>query len=236
MVLTVLGISGSPVPNSNTDRAVKAVLKATGLEHEFLKLSDLHIRPCLACKRCVNDNVCKEEDDFGWVSQRIIDADALVIGAYTPYGSIDGFTKSFLERLWSLRHVNNLLKGKPVIIVVSRLYPKILENPVLRVTGLSGLLQSLLLPSYKVSNMLASELALDRMEIIGRVTIRGNVPCLTCGCGDECEMSGVKTLYGKNAKATTDKCTRVEDQKDVWNKLQSFGNILGNRLTGNANQ
>ena len=236
MTLNVLGISGSPVANSNTDRAVKAVLKATGLKHEFIKLSDLHIRPCLACKRCVKDNVCKEEDDFGWLSKKVTDADALVIGAYTPYGSIDAFTKSFLERLWSLRHVNNLLKGKPVIIVVSRLYPKSLENYVLRVTGLSALLQSLLLPSYKVSKMLARELALDRMEVIGQVTIRGNVPCLTCGRGDDCEMSGVKSLHGKNAKASANNCSRVEDQKDVWNKLQSFGKILGNRLAGNANQ
>jgi hypothetical protein len=29
--MKVMGISGSPIPNSNTDRAVKAVLDATGL-------------------------------------------------------------------------------------------------------------------------------------------------------------------------------------------------------------
>lgn len=121
MGLKVLGISGSPVVNSNTDRAVKAVLEATGLSYDFVKLSDFNIRPCLACKKCVSDNVCTQEDDFSWLSKKVVDANALVIGAYTPYNQIDAFTKAFLERLWSLRHVNNLLKGKPVAIVISML-------------------------------------------------------------------------------------------------------------------
>ena len=43
MGIHVLGVSGSPVPNSNTDRAVKAIMKASGLEHDFVKLSDHQI-------------------------------------------------------------------------------------------------------------------------------------------------------------------------------------------------
>ena len=59
----IIGISGSPIPNSNTDRAVEAVLESTGLDYEFVKLSDLNIRPCRACKQCVPDNICKQQDD-----------------------------------------------------------------------------------------------------------------------------------------------------------------------------
>lgn len=226
----VLGVSGSPVPNSNTDRAVKAVLEASGLEHEFVKLSELHIHPCRACKSCVNDNVCKQEDDFNWLSKKVMDADALVIGAYSPYSSLDAFTKAFLERLWSLRHVNNFLKGKPVVTVVSGVYPQFLDNAVLRALGLSRLIRWLFLPVDKVSRTLSTELRMDRMEILGEVKIRGNVPCLTCGHGDDCEMSSVKFLHGKNAKASTDNCVRVEDQEDVWKELQRLGKILRNRL------
>ena len=46
----VLGISGSPVVDSNTDRVVRAILEASGLEPEFVKLSASHIGPCRACK------------------------------------------------------------------------------------------------------------------------------------------------------------------------------------------
>ena len=38
--MKVLGVSGSPIRNSNTDRALKAVLEATGAETELIKLID----------------------------------------------------------------------------------------------------------------------------------------------------------------------------------------------------
>ena len=49
MVVQVLGISGSAIPNSNTDRAVRYILERTGLETEFVKLSELQIAPCIRC-------------------------------------------------------------------------------------------------------------------------------------------------------------------------------------------
>lgn len=42
----------------------------------------------------------------------MLDANALVIGTPVMYGSASDFTKAFLERLWSLRHVNLLTNGK----------------------------------------------------------------------------------------------------------------------------
>ncbi len=47
MGINVLGISGSPIKDSNTDRLVKNVLAATGVESEFVKLSTINVRPCL---------------------------------------------------------------------------------------------------------------------------------------------------------------------------------------------
>ena len=235
MGIWILGVSGSPVPNSNIDRAVKAVLEASELKHDFVKLSNLHIRPCMACKRCVKDNVCKQEDDFGLFYKKVVRADALVIGAYSPYSSLDAFTKAFLERLWSLRHVNNLLRNKPVVIVVSGVYPKLLDNPFFRFTGLSRVIRRLALPVDQVSRTLANELRMDKMEIIGQVQLRGNVPCLTCGRGDDCEMSSVIFLHGKNAKASADKCVKVEDQKNIWEELQGLGKELGARLKAKTN-
>ena len=119
--IEVLGISGSPIENSNTDRLVRAVLDATGLECEFVKLSRINIRPCLACVRCVPDNICKVKDDFPGLVEKIKKAEALIIGAYLPYKQIDGFTKALIERFWSLRHVTNLLRGKMCATVLTYL-------------------------------------------------------------------------------------------------------------------
>ncbi|MBA7537536.1 hypothetical protein ES705_29805 [subsurface metagenome] len=210
MNIEVLGISGSPVKNSNTDRFVKAVLDATGLESEFVKLSDINVRPCMACKKCVPDNVCKVRDDFQELAEKIKKAKALIIGAYIPYGQIDGFTKALLERFWSLRHVNNLLKGKLCATVLTGLVPDVLDN---------------------VNQSLAAELKeYERMDLIGQLTIQGNLPCLTCGKGDECEMSGMKVLYGPDSKTSDFGYSRVEDQKEVWEEAIRIGHLIGKRL------
>ncbi len=37
MAARILGISGSPIPDSNTDRAIKRILEHTGLDSEFIK-------------------------------------------------------------------------------------------------------------------------------------------------------------------------------------------------------
>ena len=210
MRIEVLGISGSPIKNSNTDRLVKAVLNATGLESEFVKLSTINVRPCLACKKCVPDNLCKVKDDFPELSEKIKKAKALIIGAYIPYGQIDGFTKALLERFWSLRHVNNLLRGKLCATVLTGLQPDALDN---------------------VNQSLAAELRdYERMDLIVQLTVQGNLPCLTCGEGDEFEMSGLKVMYGPDARTSDFRYSQVEDQKEVWEEAVRIGRLIGERL------
>ena len=210
MSLKILGVSGSPVPNSNTDRAVKAILKASRLESEFVKLSDITVRPCRACKRCVEDNICKQEDDFPALARKVLEAKAIVIGAYSPYRSLDAHTKAFLERLWSMRHQKNLNEGIQVVIVVTGVLPMIAKL---------------------VSETIAHQMRMENMKIIDTLLIRGNVPCLTCGRGSECKMSGVPLLFGKGTKASSDLCIRVEDQLEVQKQINRIGEVLHDRLS-----
>jgi multimeric flavodoxin WrbA len=215
MSIEVLGISGSPIKNSNTDRLVKAVMDAAGLESEFVKLSLIDVRPCLACKKCVPDNVCKVKDDFPELAEKIKKAKGLIIGAYIPYGQIDGFTKALLERFWSLRHENNLLRGKLCATILTGLMPDVLDN---------------------VNQSMAAELMVyERMDLIGQLAVQGNLPCLTCGEGDECEMSGLKVLYGSDAKTSDYGYSRVEDQKEVWEEAIRIGRLIGERIQTDIN-
>ncbi len=210
MSIEVLGISGSPVKNSNTDRIVKSMLSATGVETEFIKLSDINIRPCVGCKKCVPDNICKVNDDFPELAKKIKSAKGLIIGAYTPYSQIDAFTKSLLERFWSMRHVNNLLRGKLCATVLSTLMPEMMGS---------------------VNQSMESELAgYERMELLGQLTVQGTVPCISCGEGDDCEMSGLKMLYGPDAKAKDQQYSRVEEQNEVWDEAKLIGKLMGERI------
>lgn len=50
----------------------------------------------------------------------------MVVCGYIPYSQIDGFTKALLERFWSLRHQNSLLKGKLCATVLTGVHPEAL--------------------------------------------------------------------------------------------------------------
>ncbi len=223
MTLKILGVSGSPIENSNTDRAVKTVLEASGLETEFVKLSEINVRPCRACKGCVEDNICKNNDDFPALAQKVREAKALVIGAWCPYSMIDAHTKAFLERLWSMRHVNNLNEGKLIVIVVTGVSTPG-SNERERLINKNSAIE-------RVSNDIAFRMRFEGMKIIGTIKIRGNVPCLTCGEGNTCKMSGVPILFGESAKASSDLCTSVEDQDGVLEKANRLGRKLSKRLS-----
>ena len=70
----VLGINGSPVEDSNTDTLVKTIMEATEADQEFVKLSDIKVGPCLACKKCAYTNKCVQDDDFKWFSKKVLNA------------------------------------------------------------------------------------------------------------------------------------------------------------------
>jgi len=211
MAAQILGISGSPIKNSNTDRLVQAILDETGAETEFVKLSSINVRPCLACKRCVPDNICKVNDDFPVLAEKIKAAKALVIGGYLPYSQIDAFTKALLERFWSFRHQENLLKGKLVATVLTGIDPEALES---------------------VNKSLAAEMTTyENMDLIGQVTIQGSIVCAFCGKGEECEMGAFKSdWFEPGTKASDYKYPRVEDQKEVWDEALRIGRLMGERL------
>ncbi len=207
----VLGISGSPITNSNTDRLVKAVLGTSGLNTELVKLSELNVRGCVGCLRCAGDNLCKQMDDFSGLGPKVRMAEALVIGAYTPYGSMDSFTKAFLERLFSLRHRLGLNRGKLAVVIT---------------TGIGRGRQGL----HEANVQIVTALQREGMEVIGTLEAIGNPPCLSCGYGESCPMSSIPFVFRGDTTITRDKFVRVEDQIDLWKQAQELGNQLGSAV------
>ena len=104
---------------------------------------------------------------------------------------MDGFTKALLERFWSLRHVKNLLMDKLCATVLTSLDQNTLAS---------------------VNLSLAIELEkMKRMQLIGQLTVQGNIPCATCRKGDACEMSGFARRFGLDARTCDYTYSRVED-------------------------
>ena len=171
--MKVLGISGSPTKNSNTDTLIKTILESTGAETEFVKLSDIKVGPCIACMKCVYTNECILNDDFKWLSKKVMEANAIVVGSSTFYGAASAFTKAFIERLYSKRHVK-LLTGGKIAATVS--------------VGVAA--------EKMVAEWLANGLRAGGMEIVGSMTAKGTPCCFVCGPGESCNYT-VWNAYSK---------------------------------------
>ena len=207
----ILGISGSPIKNSNTDRLVQAVLDSSGLESEFVKLSKINVRPCIACLGCTKDNICKVNDDFPRLADKVRKADAIVVGGYAPYGSVDGFTKAFLERLFSFRHQNGLNRGKFAVVIASGIG-----------RGAPGL--------EETSQQIEHALSLEGMQILGNLKVTGNAECMVCGYGQTCPMSSLPWVFGDDTTITPEKFCKVEDQSEVWDKANQLGQEIATKI------
>ena len=207
----IIGISGSPIKNSNTDRLIQAVLDASGLSSEFVKLSKINVRPCIACLGCKKDNICKVKDDFPELAEKVRHAGAVVVGGYSPYGAADGFTKAFLERLFSLRHQNGLNRGKLAVVVATGIG-----------RGAPGL--------EEASSQIAHALSLEGMTVLGQLKATGNPECMVCGYGQTCPMSALPWIFGEDTEITPEKFSNVEDQTETWEQARVLGQEIARKL------
>jgi multimeric flavodoxin WrbA len=215
--MKVLGVSGSPISNSNTDHAVKAVLDSTGLETEFIKLSEYTIAPCKACLGCLETNRCVIEDDGIILAEKVKEADALVIGCYTSYSSIDARTKAFIERLFQLRHVKGFMRGKPGGAVITCANPETAKG---------------LPPAFDMgSDAIMFYMMKEGIRFEGAVRVLGNSPCIKYGYGDLCDMSGIKMRFGSNATVESVGVNVFEKQQTTVTAAAKLGKKIAHALS-----
>ncbi len=214
--MKVLGVSGSPIKNSNTDRALRAVLDATGCETEFVKLRDYTVEPCRACLGCVKTNKCVIKDDGIELAEKAKAADALVIAGFTPYSSLDARTKAFIERLYPLRHIHGFMAGKPGGAVITYAVPK--DHATMPPACQMGV------------NAIQFSMIEEGMNFIGAVTIQGNVPCVKCTLSNECKMSGITMLYGPAATADSVGIELFEEQPVSLEAAKELGYKIAEAL------
>jgi multimeric flavodoxin WrbA len=120
--MKVLGISGSMRKEGNTASLVKLILKRcedAGIKTKFISLAGKKIQPCLGCDLCREKKWCViENDDWGDVVRAVMDYDVLVIGSPTYYFDVNGQTKNFIDRTYSLYHDRKLAGRKGVAVAV----------------------------------------------------------------------------------------------------------------------
>jgi len=100
--MRVIGISGSPRANGNTDTILKEVLTAAqeeGAEVELLRLTNYRLEPCNACRTCFETKECVIDDDGEKLYQEIVKADGIILGSPSYFQGVTAQMKTFIDRI-----------------------------------------------------------------------------------------------------------------------------------------
>lgn len=103
--MKVLGFTGSPRKNSNTEILVQAALEGAreaGADTEVFNLNNISINPCKACMHCKEDNgECATQDDMQNIYRQIQMADAFILGTPVYMWQMTAQAKLFTDRLYA---------------------------------------------------------------------------------------------------------------------------------------
>ncbi|MGD8502799.1 MAG: flavodoxin family protein [Syntrophobacterales bacterium] len=208
--MLVLGISGSPRKENKSGvyKLVNTVLEATGLDYEMVSLRKKNLAGCVACLGCVKDNVCKVEDDLQPIREKIVAADAYVIGAPNYYSTLNAMTHAFLERWFQFRHQEgDLLWGKLGVAV--------------GVGGTTGQFPADDIEQFFLYNFI---------ETVAKVSGQGAASCYSCGYGETCKVGIPHFLHGEGVKISEEIVPDVTKQPEVMKAAVEAGKKLGERL------
>jgi len=116
----IVGLSGSPRKGRNTEYLLNAALeeasKVEGVKTELIRLTDYRVLPCDGCNTCAKEGNCPldEQDDMVKISEKLKEADAVIIAAPSYFASVPGIMKIFMDRSRPLKMKGHLLAGRVV--------------------------------------------------------------------------------------------------------------------------
>ena len=102
--MKAVAINGSPRKGGNTEILLRKALEpiaAEGHETEFMQVGGTRIRGCTACGACgrMKNKRCVMEDDiFNLAFEKIIAADAILIGSPSYFADMTAETKALIDR------------------------------------------------------------------------------------------------------------------------------------------
>ncbi len=129
----IVAVCGSFREGSNTNKLIRTVAEASGIDCDFIELGGLNIQPCSGCAMCMmNDGVCPIDDDMEAVREKLLAADGFIIGGPTYFMDISGAVKNFIDRTMAVKyreigpqhsehpwHGTDPFHNKPVVLVVT---------------------------------------------------------------------------------------------------------------------
>jgi multimeric flavodoxin WrbA len=118
----ILGVSGSPRCDGNTDLLVREALRLlgerTGAATEFVRVAEQRVEPCRGCRACMTLGHCAiQDDDFEPLMARLFAADLFVLGAPVYWLGPPGIMKNFIDRTHGYYRDRRILHGRRAILI-----------------------------------------------------------------------------------------------------------------------
>jgi multimeric flavodoxin WrbA len=117
--MKVIGINGSPRGDGNTQQLLTTVLAPmlqAGWEGEILQIGGKDLHGCRACGACLakQDHTCGQGTDiFNGVFEKVLAADAVILGSPTYFTDVTTEMKAFIDRAGFVAGANgSSLAGK----------------------------------------------------------------------------------------------------------------------------
>jgi len=117
----VLGLVGSPNRAGRTNQLVKAALEGAsraGFATELVQMADHVVAACKDCLPwvCLTKQKCTFEDDaFEFLSQKVLNCGALVLGTPVYWWDISGMVKYFILKMFRVFARSAPLQGLPAV-------------------------------------------------------------------------------------------------------------------------
>jgi multimeric flavodoxin WrbA len=210
MIMKILAVSGSPriEKRSSTLKLVKAIAENTGCEYDLISLSGKNIRGCIGCGACSDDNICKLKDDFTPLRDKIVEADAYILGACNFFSHVNATMHAFLERFYQFRHhENNELWGKPAVTA--------------SVAGVN---------SAPIAQSLELFCMYNFIQVVDSVEGLGAPNCYYCKHGETCKVGTIVAAHGEGYKITEENTPCVSKDAVCMEKARQAGKNLGKIL------
>jgi len=107
----VLGLSGSPRKNGNSDILLKHIMRGvetSGIPFESYNLCKLDFHGCIGCEKCRKTKICTGlKDDMTKMYPKIIAAKGLVLVCPTHNYNVTSWMKAFIDRLYCFYNFEN---------------------------------------------------------------------------------------------------------------------------------
>lgn len=111
--MKVIAFNGSARKDGNTAILLTMVLdelKAAGAETELYQLSGKPIQGCIACMKCFenkNQRCAVDKDIVNECIQKMVEADAILLGSPTYFADVSASMKALIERAGMVGRANN---------------------------------------------------------------------------------------------------------------------------------